>query len=426
MITVMGLGFVGLTTSLGLASKGFKVYGIEADQQKSAQFRQYRIPFFEPHLTEALKSTLGQTFLLNQPLSEALKNSRAVFICVGTPQDQNGSADLSYVKQAIEQIFNDGSPQDLAIVIKSTVPPSTISNQLQPLVTKLNTEYKRANTILSNPEFLREGFAWEDFMYPDRIVVGADDLKSRQLMTEIYAPFEVPIHFVSTTTAEFVKYLSNTLLSTLISYSNEMAMLADKVGGIDVPGAFKILHADKRWSGNPAPMTNYVFPGCGYGGYCLPKDTSALVGLASTLEFDLIMQKANLEVNNNIKAHLVKKISDEVSRDTPIAILGLSFKAGSDDVRLSPSKDIIELLIAEGYRRLLAYDPLAIPEFKRHFQLPVDYSSDLEEAVEKTEVLVILTAWPEFREKRHLFPPRKLYDCRYLLYPGLPSQVAVR
>jgi UDPglucose 6-dehydrogenase len=278
MITVLGLGFVGLTTGLGFAKKGFNTYGFDVDVERLNSLKNYNIPFHEPHLEDVLRETNNKTFSLETDFETAIKESEAIFLCVGTPSKEDGSADLKYIYAAIEQVLAVETDKFQVIITKSTVPPSTVSTKVIPFVKeKLSQFPNRKIGFASNPEFLREGYCWEDFIEPDRIVIGVDDEESKSVLDKIYQPFNAPIHYVTYNSAEFIKYLSNTLLSTMISYSNEMSMIANHIGDIDIPKAFRILHEDKRWYGTPAGMSKYVYPGCGYGGYCLPKDTSALV-----------------------------------------------------------------------------------------------------------------------------------------------------
>ena len=415
MITVIGLGFVGLTTGLGFAKKGFKTYGIDINEERVNKLRNFVIPFHEPHLKEVLEETSDKTFFLNPPLEEAVKNSKAIFICVGTPAAADGSADLKYILSAIDDILAVDSKEFKVIITKSTVPPSTVSKKVKPYVDAKLKELDRKIGFASNPEFLREGYCWEDFIEPDRVVIGVEDEDSKEILDDIYKPFGAPIHYVSYNSAEFIKYISNTLLSTLISYSNEMSMIADHIGGIDVAKAFRILHEDKRWFGNPASMSSYVYPGCGYGGYCLPKDTMALQSIAQENGFDPVVLGGNLKINEQVKDFVVSKIASETSTSDTIGILGLSFKTGSDDVRLTPSKDIIEKLIDKGYTNIIAYDPLANDEFKREYpHLDITYYSTLEELLENTDNVAILTGWKEFKEKKDLVNQKKVFDYRYI------------
>ncbi len=416
MITILGLGFVGLTTGLGFSKKGFKTYGIDIDTDRLSQLKNHEIPFHEPHLKEVLEETLGKTFILDATFEEAIKNSEAIFVCVGTPAAEDGSADLKYILQAIDQIVDVEDDKFKVIITKSTVPPSTISKKVFPYVTQKAKDLNRAIGLASNPEFLREGYCWEDFIEPDRVVIGVEDEQSKELLSKIYEPFGAPIHYVTYNSAEFIKYLSNTLLSTLISFSNEMSMIADHIGNIDIPKAFRILHEDKRWSGDPAGMSSYVFPGCGYGGYCLPKDTSALNSIAIENGVNTQILKGNLAINDQIKDFVVNKITTQLEKHSTIGVLGLSFKPNSDDVRLTPSKDIIEKLIEKGYTNIYAYDPIANSAFKNEYPtIDITYKSDLNTLVESVDNVVILTGWNEFKENNALLSQKNTFDFRYIL-----------
>lgn len=415
MITVLGLGFVGLTTALGFSKKGFKVYGIDVNKQRVNSIKNYEVPFYEPFLQEALVEELGQNFIIDASLEEAVNNSNAIIICVGTPGNPDGSANLTYLLDAVKNVFEVSKGDFKVIVTKSTVPPSTVSKKVKPYVDELNIQYNKSIGLASNPEFLREGYAWNDFMNPDRVVIGVEDDKSKEVLNQIYLPFDAKIHYVSYNSAEFIKYLSNTLLSTLISFSNEMAMIAEHIGNIDVNAAFKILHQDKRWSGEPASMASYVYPGCGYGGYCLPKDTAALVSIAKEHGFTSKILEGNLQINEEIKEYASEKIAAVVPKESTIGILGLSFKSGSDDVRLSPSKFIIENLLAKGYKNIIAYDPMANEVFDKEFGLPISYRESLESLVDDADELVLLTSWPEFIKNKQLITSKRLFDCRYAI-----------
>ncbi|MCC9168606.1 UDP-glucose dehydrogenase family protein [Pontibacter harenae] len=421
MITVLGLGFVGLTTALGFSKKGFKVYGIDVDQNRIEKLNKGEVPFFEPNLPEALQEELGNNFILGTDLSEAVNDSKAVIICVGTPGNADGSADLTYLLQAVKDVFEVSDGSFKVIVTKSTVPPSTVSEKVKPYVQELNAQYNKSIGLASNPEFLREGFAWDDFMNPDRIVIGVEDEQSKLVLNELYQPFKAPVHYVNYNSAEYIKYLSNTLLSTLISFSNEMAMIADHIGDIDVAKAFKILHQDKRWSGYPAKMSSYVYPGCGYGGYCLPKDTAALNSIAKEKGFDTKILSGNLQINEEVMEFVATKVANTVPKDSTVGILGLAFKSGSDDVRLSPSKAIIEKLLDKGYTNIQAYDPMANEVFDATYKMPLTYTDTLEKLVEQADVLVLLTDWPEFRNNRSLLNSKQLFDFRYV-FVDLPTQ----
>lgn len=416
MITVLGLGFVGLTTGLGFAKKGFQTYGFDVDEDRLNKLKNFKIPFHEPHLEDVLRLTYNKNFSLETDFETAVKNSEAIFLCVGTPANEDGSADLKYIYAAIEQVLNVETDKFQVIITKSTVPPSTVSKKVIPFVNeKLKDFPNRKIGFASNPEFLREGYCWEDFIQPDRIVIGVEDELAKGILDKIYQPFNAPIHYVSYNSAEYIKYLSNTLLSTLISYANEMSVIANKIGDIDISSAFHILHEDKRWFGNPAGMAKYVYPGCGYGGYCLPKDTSALVQASLQNGFEPKMLKANLEINDNIKYYVADTIEKEVDKTESIGILGLSFKPESDDVRITPTKAIIELLIQKGYDCIYAYDPIANDEFKSYYpQLKINYCNSLDEILANTDNVIILTAWKEFVENRKKIQAKNVFDYRYI------------
>jgi len=416
MISVLGLGFVGLTTATGFSEKGFKVYGFDIDEIKLKNLENNIIPFYEKGLQETFEKNLNNNLFLTDSIYEAVKNSKIIFICVGTPSDENGVADLKYINSAIEDILKNVSKSDKKIiVIKSTIPPSTTEKIIKPFIENQGFNVDEDIYLVNNPEFLREGFALNDFIYPDRIVVGTNNEYSKEFLNRIYEKFNAPIHFVNLNTGEFIKYLSNTLLSTLISFSNEMAMIADNIGGIDIKSSFNILHEDKRWFGSPAPMTSYVFPGCGFGGYCLPKDTQALVGKALEFNYNANILNEVMHVNNEIKGHWIEKITNNIGEDENITILGLSFKPNSDDVRDSPALNIINMLLEKGYNNIIAYDPLSNDVFDKIYKLPISYASSIKEATEQSKYIIIVTGWDEFKDKQHLFKEKIIFDLRYIL-----------
>jgi len=417
MIAVIGLGFVGLTTALGFCEKGFKVFGYDKDSGRARALKTGRVPFHEPGLDDALHRHLFTTnnFVITDDITNSVEKAELVFYCVGTPGDEHGRVDLSYIYTALKDSLEGMETNYKVLVVKSTVPPSTTSLKIQPFIESLGLRVGYDVGLANNPEFLREGFAWEDFMRPDRVVVGVSDNRSAEMLRKVYATFNAPIHEVSPNTAEFIKYLSNTFLATLVSYSNEMAMVADTIGDIDIPGSFKILHQDRRWNGQPARMTNYVYPGCGYGGYCLPKDTEALCMESAERRFEPQILKEVIKTNKRRRDFLVAKLLDEIDLNDRVGILGLAFKPDSDDIRESPSLYMIESLLAHGVKNLAAYDPLAVGNFRKAFQLPINYRDTLEELVEWADHLVILTAWQEFKANRQLIARKKVHDFRYCL-----------
>ena len=415
MITVIGLGFVGLTTALGFSEKGNKVYGYDINSSKMDSIQSKKIPFYEKGLQEVLEKHLDKNFVLTKSLEEAVKNSKVIIMCVGTPSDDLGRADLKYIKSALDSILKFVDKNDKKIIItKSTIPPSTTSKEIVPYVEEKGYNAGKNVFIANNPEFLREGHAWDDFINPDRIVIGTNDEYTKEVMTSIYKNFDVPIHFVSLNTGEYIKYLSNTFLSTLISYANEMSIIADTIGGIDIKTAFKIFHEDKRWFGNPANMQTYAYPGCGFGGYCLPKDTQALVQKAKEYGYDAKILQNVLNVNNEIKPHWIEKIKNDISQDKTIGVLGLSFKPESDDIRQTPALEIIKLLLEAGYKNIITYDPMANKLFDSLYHLPISYANSTKECIEKSEAIVVATGWKEFIANKELITEKKVYDLRYI------------
>ena len=415
MIGVIGLGFVGLTTALGFSEKGVPTMGYDIDKTKLNVIRSGKIPFYEPGLNEALSRNLEKNFSIVRNMVNLVNNSEIIFICVGTPKGIKGKADLSQIMSVIDAILSKVTADDKKIIlIKSTVPPST-TDYMQEYINK-NGETREGNLIIGmNPEFLREGHAWEDFTNPDRIVVGIScDNDSKQKITELYKTFKKEIIFTNSRTAEFLKYLSNTLLSTLVSFSNEMSVIAKTIGGIDVPGAYSMLHLDKRFSGNPASIVSYIYPGCGYGGYCLPKDTEAIVGLSESLGFRPNILEANISMNDSIMDYLINDFVQKYQdKSLSIGILGLSFKQDSDDIRETPALRCIETLKERGYNNIIAYDPMAMSNFsKAHPTLKITYAKSAKELLNEAQAIFIITAWDEFETLD--FQGKRVYNFRYM------------
>ena len=408
-ITIVGLGFVGLTTALGFADKGFQVKGYDISKERTRAIKDGYIPFYEPELDYALMRNLGNKFSISESVLDAAVNPDICFFCVGTPSLTDGSADLSYLFSSLDSIL-DTIPETCVIVIKSTVPPGTLNERIVPYIRNKGVN----NPVAANPEFLREGKCWEDFMYPGRIVCGVNDSFSQNMLTTLYAPFDAPIYFVEPNTAEFIKYLSNSLLATLISYSNEMSLIANAIGGIDISKAFKILHTDKRLNGSG--IRHYIYPGCGFGGYCLPKDTYALAACAKASGYGAYILDAVISLNTDMPCKSAENIEHLVeSKDNKIGILGLSFKPDSDDVRDSPAAKIISRLIEDGYSNIYAYDPLATESFCEAFGLNITYCESKEDVCDICDTVAVVTVWDEFQGIHKKYPQNKWYDCRYWL-----------
>ncbi len=417
MITVVGLGFVGLTTALGFAEKGNKVVGIEINSERRETIKAGIVPFYEKGLKKPLKDNIGNRLIVNEDY-KSVKDSEYVFFCVGTPAKETGEADLAYLFLAIDNCLVEvgkNKKEPPVFVIKSTVPPSTTFGKVAEYIEKKGFEIGKDIYLANNPEFLREGYCWEDFMYPGRIVVGDEEEHTGREMEKLYKSFNAPIHIVSGNTAEFIKYLSNSMLACMISFSNEMAEIAEKIGNIHISEAFHILHEDERW--NNAPMTSYLYPGCGYGGYCLPKDTVALSNIAKAYDVKTDLLDSVIERNNLMPRSIANRIATHVNKDQTIGILGLSFKPGSDDVRACASAKVINNLIEMGYEKFTAFDPVANEIFEETYKLGryITYKSSIKDVIDSANVTVILTGWEEFKTLKNIQDGIVILDYRYIL-----------
>lgn len=412
-VTVFGLGFVGLTTALGFAHYGIKTYGIDINKEKIEALSNAQLPFLEPNLDKVLNETLNKSFFITDDVAKAVGESDCIFYCVGTPYGENGSADLSFLFKAIDETLTAINDKRYRVLtVKSTIPPSTTSEKIDPYI-KANYSHLTAQTsIANNPEFLREGHCWDDFINADRIVLGCSDEKSAKTLTELYKVFNLPIIKVSHNTGEFIKYLSNTLLATMISYSNEMSLIADTFGNIDVSSAFKVLHMDRRW--DSCQMSSYVYPGCGYGGYCLPKDTNALYAQTVEKGFTPGILKNVIKLNNEMPQNIARRIAKGLDKSSRIGILGLAFKPQTDDVRDTPAARVIAELINFGFKNILAFDPVANKLFENAYNYDINYYDSVKELYLKSDVIVILTAWEEFKIVPQL-GDKQVIDCRYML-----------
>lgn len=422
-IAVLGLGFVGLTTAVGFAKQGFEVAGFELDKDKAKALSRGEIPFFEAGLDDALSEVLNHNLTISANLSEALSGAKVIFYCIGTPMSADGSADLNFIKKALKDTASalELCAKEPILIIKSTCPPSSCKRVFAPFLKDLGLKEGRDFHLANNPEFLREGFAYSDFMYPDRVIIGTEQGTAFKELEQIYKPFGAPIYFVSLNTAEFIKYLSNTTLSLNISYANEMSIIAQNIGDIDIIKAFELLHEDKRFSGEPAGITSYLYPGMGFGGYCLPKDTLALLKTATLassdggggLPHEPVILRAVLRVNDEILSFYINRLEKEVPKHEKIGVLGLSFKPKSDDVRDSKAASLIQGLLNAGYKSIYAYDPLANELFKSAYDFKITYKKSLKELVKECNTLIIATAWDEFKQVLRL-KDKRIYNLRFM------------
>lgn len=414
-VGVVGLGYVGLATALGFAQQGERVLGFDVDAARLAGLRAGRMPLGEPGFAEALARHGGKGLAFADRVEDVIAASDAVFLCVGTPSLPGGAVDLAPLRSAVEACAPALRRRGRGhLVVKSTVPPGTTRDVLGPLLRGLGVPGTVHLSV--NPEFLREGHAWEDFLRPDRIVLGCEDPLAAADLEQRYKPFDAPVVKVNPTTAEFIKYASNTLLATLVSFSNELAAVGEAVGDVDVARGFRSLALDRRWHGSPAAMAGYAYPGTGFGGSCLPKDARALVAAAEARGVDPELLRAVLAVNGRAGARVAAKVRAAARPHERVALLGLAFKPGSDDVRESPSAPIVQELLAHGYTDLVVHDPRAGAAFRAaHPGLPLTYATTMEQACAEAKAVAVLTAWPEYRRVREAAPGARIVDGRYML-----------
>ena len=415
-IAVIGTGYVGLVTGACFAEFGVDVTCVDVDEEKIARLSDGIIPIYEPGLEQLVTKNL-QTGRLNftTDLSKGVERGLVIFLAVGTPPREDGTPDLKYIDAAARSIAEHMNDYKV-IVTKSTVPVGN-GERLR----KLISEHQRERTdfgIVSNPEFLREGAAINDFMRPDRVVIGSRDAEAIEIMRELYRPLfliETPFVVTSLEAAELTKYAANAFLATKISFINEIANLCDKVG-CDVHDVARAIGMDQR-IGN-----KFLHPGPGYGGSCFPKDTSALASVAREFGADSLIVDAVMEVNRRQRAVMIPKIERLVGNlsGKTIAVLGLSFKPETDDMRQAPSIEIIRGLEERG-AQVRAYDPAAMNEAKKC--LPdIFYAEDEYDAVTGADALVFMTEWNQFRalnmeRVQRLMKSPKIADLRNIYEP---------
>jgi UDPglucose 6-dehydrogenase len=394
-VTIVGTGYVGLVTGACLASLGNKVVCFDIDSVKIKNLQNGIVPFFEPGLEE-LVSTGVKNGALNftDNLTEALRDASFVFLCVGTPSKETGSVDLSFIEEAARDI---GLllGHDIYLVTKSTVPVGTnrqilkiVNNALEEAGADLRKVHV---TVLSNPEFLREGSAVDDFMRPNRILIGADEKWGADILLQMYAPFECPKIVTRIESAELAKYAANAFLATKISFVNEVAEIAECVGA-DIREVVEAVGLDERIG------SAFLKPGIGYGGSCFPKDASALYQIAGVAGIDFNLLAATINVNNKQRDRFVSKIRARLGElsGKKIGVWGLAFKANTDDVRESASVDIVRRLYADG-ADIVAYDPCAMRNAQKILGNTIAYASDPLGAAAGVDALCVLTEWPMFR-----------------------------
>ena len=412
-IAMLGTGYVGLVTGSCFAETGNDVVCVDIDEAKVELLREGRVPFYELGLEELVeRNTREGRLSFSTDLGEAVKRAEAVFIAVGTPQVSAGGADLSQVFAVAEDIARAMNGAKI-VVTKSTVPVGTAAR-----VREIIEEHTRHGVaVVSNPEFLKEGTAVEDFMKPDRVVLGGDDADSLERLKDLYEPFVrtgKPIILTDTRSAEMSKYAANAILATKISFINETARLCEKEGA-DIEQVRRIIGLDHRIG------PHFIFPGIGYGGSCLPKDIRAMIAMGGE-KLEMPLLRAVDRINETQKGLLLEKVKDhfgELSGVT-LALWGLSFKARTDDMREAPAIRVIDGLLEAG-ARVRAFDPEAMEEARKRYGERIEFGGSNYEAAEGADALLVLTEWNEFRSPDFprlkellrgpvIFDGRNLYD----------------
>ncbi len=423
-IAIIGTGYVGLVAGTCFADSGNDVVCVDIDARKIAQLQQGESPIYEPGLEELIrKNTRERRLSFTTDMASAVAQSQVVFIAVGTPEGESGEADLQYVLAAAEQIGR-AMRQYTVVVDKSTVPVGT-ADKVREVISKV-TEVEF--DVVSNPEFLKEGAALDDFLKPDRVVIGAESERARKVMGQLYAPFvrtENPILYMDTRSAELTKYAANAMLATRISFMNDIAALCEKVGA-DVDFVRKGMGADKR-IGYP-----FLFPGVGYGGSCFPKDVKALVakGREQGLELDLLrsVERTNERQKKLLVHKAIKHFGSLEGRS--FAVWGLAFKPKTDDMREAPSIEVIEGLLAKG-AKVSAHDPVAERTARRVFGDRIRYTNVPYEALEGADALFVVTEWNEFRHPdfdrmKALMKTPVIFDGRNIYDPSRMNELGFK
>ncbi len=429
-VTVFGTGYVGLVTGACLADMGHDVLCADIDHRKIENLHAGIVPFYEPGLDQLIRQADKNGHLrFTTDMDLAVGHGQLQVIAVGTPSGEDGSADLQYVL-AVASTIGQRMTDYKVVINKSTVPVGTAEK----VASQLNTELVSRGLqipfdVVSNPEFLKEGAAIDDFMKPDRIVVGTDSQEAEILLRELYAPFNRNhdrMIFMDVRSAELTKYAANAMLATKISFINEMANLAERLGA-DIEQVRNGIGADPRIG------YHFIYPGCGYGGSCFPKDVKALISIAQSLDYPAVLMQAVDQVNHNQKSRLLTHIQHHFGGQLAgktFAFWGLAFKPNTDDMREAPSRTLMEALWSQGVT-IQAYDPVAMDEAQRIYGMRDDLKlmGTKEMALEKADALVICTEWKNFRapdfelmkkalKSPVIFDGRNLYDPRRMLERG--------
>ena len=428
-ITVIGLGYVGLVTAACLAELGHEVVGVDIDSERIKLLKEGQIPIYEPGLRELVSKNDSEGRLnFIHGFTPEIDKSELIFLAVGTPSKDDGTPDLTAIYKAVDSLIPLIKSYKV-FILKSTVPIGTNFELKKYIKNKLNTEFD----VVSNPEFLKEGSAVQDFMKPDRIVVGTENIKSAEMMKELYSHLTRnghPILIMDPLSAETVKYASNFMLALKVSFINELALLCDSIGA-DIRRVREGIVSDPRIG------SQFLYPSVGFGGSCLPKDVQAVAHLCKENAINLLLPKSVLDANEKQSKWFINKVTswfgNEIKNKT-LAVWGTSFKAGTDDIRESPAIKIIEGIVKSG-ARLKLYDPIALKNTKKYFDNfqfkdKIEYAKNEMDSINEADALIVCTEWLQFRnpnfeklasslKDKVIFDGRNLYDPEKLKLYGL-------
>jgi UDPglucose 6-dehydrogenase/GDP-mannose 6-dehydrogenase len=411
-ISIIGTGYVGLVTGVCLAERGHSVLAVDLDKKKVESINTGKTPIYEPGLPELLKKNIGNNFWATMDLADAVRRTELTFIAVGTPFDGK-EIDLTFIRNAAAEIGASlrEKPAYHVVIVKSTVVPGTTDGVVRKTLEKESGKKAGVDFGLgTNPEFLSEGSAVADFMRPDRIILGGIDERTQDALAEVYASFEgVPMLRTSPKTAEAIKYVSNALMATAISFSNEIAQFCSDSGGIDCVEVMKgvhLMHYLTPFTPHGrvrAPIASFYEAGPGFGGSCFPKDVKALIAAGDKAGTDMKLLKEVIEINEGQPWQMLQLLKKGLGRSVhlrgiPVAVLGLAFKPETDDIRESPAFPLIDLLLTSG-AEVIVYDPVALEGARKRLEgRKVAYASSLEEALLRANALALVTSWKEFEE----------------------------
>jgi len=422
-ISVVGTGYVGLVTGVALSEIGHNVICIDIDKQKIEKMKQGQSPIYEPGLDELMRKNieLGRLHFTTD-YKQGFVEAEVIYIAVGTPQKEDGSADLTYIEQVAKAIGEHIERDGVVVVTKSTVPVGTNEKVKNWIRSSLNKEVQF--DIVSNPEFLREGSAIYDMFHGDRIVIGAENERAASIIEEIYKPFGIPIFKTDIKSAEMIKYASNAFLATKISFINEIANICEKVGA-NIDDVAYGMGLDSRIG------PQFLKAGIGYGGSCFPKDTRALVQIAGDVQHKFELLEAVINVNNKQQVKLVEKAIEELGslKGKKVALLGLAFKPNTDDMREAASIIVSKQLLNHG-ASIKAYDPIAIENAKKVLPREINFVNTIEEALLGTDIAFILTEWEQIKSinpnkfielmnEPVIFDGRNCFDLDYMKQYGV-------